>query len=289
MKILLTGATGFIGSHVARELLGRGHEVHCTLRSGSSRRRILDIERRLHIHYGLIDSIPIQADLAIHLAWHTVPNNYLTAPENEECLDGSLRLLSGLFCRTVFVGTCFELDTSLGVLREDSPTKPATLYSRCKDHLRREVVKKSNAAWVRLFYQYGPWEDDRRMVPTAIRCSLTGQMIKGSPGEQKRDYMHVEDVAAAICSVATSRLTGTVNIGSGNPVSIREILTRIGDLSGRPHLVWLGALPYYEGEPMLISADNSKLLSTGWMPKYDIATGLRQTFEWWRKKLTSGE
>jgi nucleoside-diphosphate-sugar epimerase len=285
MRVLLTGATGFIGSHVARELLRRDHEVHATLRPSSDRRRIRDIEARLRIHPGEMDLVPVESDVAVHLAWYAVPGKYLTAPENRSCLESSRRLLARVKGRAVFAGTCFEYDTALGTLREDSPTKPATLYAECKDRLRREVVARPDSAWVRFFYQYGPWEDERRLVPSVIRAVLRGEPANVSPGEQGRDFLHVEDVASAVCAVAESRLEGAVNIGSGRAPTVGEIVTRIGRIGGRPDLIRLGAVGYYPGEPMLIVADNAKLRSTGWAPAVDLETGLCRTVEWWRSAM----
>lgn len=281
MRILLTGVTGFIGSHVGRELLRHGHEVHATVRPASDRRRIVDLEG-LHLVEGDIDDVPVEPDVTIHLAWYTVPGKYLEAAENRECLGASRRLLEKLRGRAIFAGTCFELDTRIGVLREDSPVRPMSLYARCKDALRRDVVRRPNSAWIRFFYQYGPWEDGRRFVPSIIGAVLRGEPAKVSPGEQGRDYLHVEDVASAVAAVAESQLEGTVNIGSGRAPAVKEIVTRIGELGGRPDLIQLGAVPYFDGEPMLIQADNVRLRSTGWKPRYDLETGLRQAVDWWR-------
>ncbi len=287
MRALLTGAAGFIGSHVARELLRRGHEVHATVLPTDDLRRIRDIEPSLRLYRGTLDLLPVEPDVAINLAWYAVPGKYLAAPENRACLEQSRRLLGSLRCRAVFAGTCFEHDTSLGLLGEDSPTKPTTLYAECKDALRREVEKRPDSAWVRFFYQFGPWEDERRLVPSVMRAVIRGEPAKVSPGEQGRDFLHVEDVASAVCAVAESRLAGPVNIGSGKAPSVREIVETIGRIGGRPDLIRLGAVPYHPGEPMLIQADNAKLRSTGWAPRYGLEDGLRQTFSWWQSAMSA--
>jgi len=282
MRIFLTGATGFIGSHVARELLRRGHEVHVSVRPSSNRVRLREIESRLTFHEGAMDAVPVDADVVVHLAWYAVPGKYLTAPENRDCLEASRRLLSKVPRRAVFAGTCFEFELTEEPLGEDSPTKPATLYAECKDALRREVERRPDSAWVRFFYQYGPWEDPRRLVPAVINAQLKGEPSKVTPGLQRADYLHVEDVASAVCSVAESGLEGCVNIGSGEAPSVKEIVTKIAELGGRPDLIRWGAFPQREGEPMLIRADNATLRSTGWAPRYTLDSGLRQTFEWWK-------
>ncbi len=288
MRVLLTGATGFIGSHVARELLGRGHEVHATLRPGSDRRRIRDLEGRLRAWEGEMDAVPVEPDLTLHLAWYAEPGKYLEAPENEACLAASRRLLSRVGGRVVAAGTCFELDTRLGRLREDNPARPTSLYARCKDALRRDVESRPDSAWLRFFYQYGPWEDPRRLVPSVIRSVQRGEPAAVSPGGQGRDYLHVEDVARAVADVAESRLSGCVNVGSGEAPTVGEIVRRIGELGGRPDLIRLGAVPYWEGEPMLIVADNARLRGTGWRPRFTLEGGLRHAFDWWRQADREG-
>lgn len=285
MRVLLSGATGFIGSHVAWELVRRGHEVHATIRPASDRRRLRGLGSELRVWEGGMDLVPLEADVTIHMAWFAVPGKYLSAPENRECLEASRRLLARAPGRAVFAGTCFEYDLSLGVLREDSPTKPATLYAECKDALRRDVERRPDSAWVRFFYQYGPWEDARRLMPVVMRGQIRGEPSKVTPGDQRLDYLHVEDVASAVCSVAESRLQGSVNVGSGSAPSVREIVTKIAEFGGRPDLIQWGAYPQNPGDPMFVQADNARLRSTGWSPKYDLAGGLRHAFEWWRREL----
>jgi len=90
-------------------------------------------------------------------------------------------------------------------------------------------------------------------------------------------------VAGAVCAVARSNLTGAVNVGSGQPVTVREIAETIAALLGRPDLIALGVQPYIPGDPMHIVADNKRLRqNTDWKPQCDLETGLRETIEWWK-------
>jgi nucleoside-diphosphate-sugar epimerase len=124
-------------------------------------------------------------------------------------------------------------------------------------------------------------------MPYVIRRLLHGQQVPLTPGEQVRDFLHIEDVARAVVAVVESKLSGAVNIGSGQPVTVRQIAEAIGALLGRPELIALGAQSYAPDDPMFILADNSKLKTTGWQPQLSLETGLRQTIEWWRERTRS--
>ena len=188
------------------------------VRPGGDRRRLGGVENEIRFHEGLFDEVAVPADVTIHLAWTTEPGKYLNSPQNQELLERSRRFLSRIEGRAVFTGTCFEFDTSIGVLKENSPTKPTNLYAQSKDVLRRDVEKRANSAWVRFFYQYGPWEDERRIVPAVIGNLLRGEESKLSPGGQGRDYLHVEDVASAVCYLASDEagyITGHAMVVDG--------------------------------------------------------------------------
>ena len=303
MKVFLTGASGFIGSQVARLLVRRGDEVHVLLRRGSDRSRIEDLGPTLRVIEGdltqteaLGDSLAaVRPDVALLFGWYAEPGKYLHAPENVSLLHGNIDLAARLArtgCRKIVAaGTCFEYDTNLGFLSESTPSAPRNLYaaSKLSCHLILEQLLaglETKLAWVRLFYQYGPHEHPARIVPSVMLSLLQGQKAKVTPGEQIRDFLHVEDVARAVVAVADSELTGPVNIGSGRPVSIREIVQRIGALTGRPDLIGLGEIPYSPGDPRFICADNRKLREgTGWSPTIALDDGLQSTLEWWRTTL----
>jgi nucleoside-diphosphate-sugar epimerase len=295
VKILLTGATGFIGSHVARQLVREGHEVHALVQPEIDRWRITDIAFSLRfIQADLLDSSaifhPPSVDLCIHLAWYVEPGKYLQSPLNKDWVEASLRLARALKdagCRRfVAAGTCFEYATSDPPQRESTPTEPTTPYVQSKLELFHALPTVGiDFAWVRFFYQYGPCEDPRRLVPVVINLLRRGQEAKLVPGDRLRDYLHIEDVASAVCAVAQSKLTGAVNIGSGTRLTVRDIALKIGELFDRVDLIKLGALPYAANEPMHLLADNTKLREgTGWKPRYDLESGLRQTIDWWKTR-----
>lgn len=281
MKIIVTGASGWIGSFVARDLVRRGHDVHAIVRPSADIRRLGRLSNGIAYHFGAVDALPFKPDVLICLAWIARPSEYLVSPENDECLAMTKRLLAGYDGRVVVAGTCFEYDTALGRLSEDSPVKPLTPYSFAKNELRKFVETLPNAAYMRFFYQYGPREHPDRLVPKVIRRLMQGDPINLTHGEQLRDYLHVEDVASAVNTIALSKIQGVVNVGSGSAIKQKDLLGGIGKLMGKSELLRFGATPYYEGEPMKIEADNTKLLSLGWKSTRTIEEGLNDAVSWW--------
>ncbi len=299
MKALLTGATGFIGSHVAHMLLQAGWGVTAIVLPNEDTWRIDDIKGNINIIYGDLrddENISkqlknIQSDICIHLAWYVQPGKYWQALDNLDILNASLRFTQHVAqsgCkRFIGMGTCAEYDMSYGYLSEDTNLLPASLYAASKlsyYFLLNELGKlmSMETVWLRLFYPYGPKEDNKRLIPHVICSLLKDEPVKTTKGDQIRDYIYIEDVAMAICEVAESNLIGTVNIGSGKPISVLEIVNFIGKLLNRSDLILAGEIPKPENDPPFICANNFKLKSIGWSPKYNIGGGLQQTIKWWQ-------
>jgi len=303
MNVVLTGATGFIGSHVARRLVVAGHRVMAVVRPASDLWRIRDLLPSLTLLEGDL-SVPsalrgplasAQPDLLIHLAWS---GQMLTPVAGNMVALGSslefLRLLPETGCRRIMVaGTCFEYAPSRDELTEESPAKPHDLYGAAKhalflagSHFAR--LAKVELIWPRIFYVYGPYEDPRRLVSSVIVALLKGEPAPTTRGEQVRDYLHVEDVADALRAIAESGVSGAVNVASGTDVTVAQVATQIGRLTGRPDLLRLGALPYREDEPMVIRAGTRRLREDiGWKPRFDLAGGLADTIGWWKTRLSA--
>jgi nucleoside-diphosphate-sugar epimerase len=298
-RVLVTGASGFIGLPVIAELARRGEEVHAL-----STRLPLPVTRGVHWHRGdlggeygadaLIEEIA--PERLMHLAWYVEHGRFWSAPENVLWVERSLRLLRafarGGGRRAVMLGTCAEYDWSDAnrPLREmTSPLGPTILYGVAKDGLRRVAQAYSEQAgfelaWGRVFFLYGPREAPGRLVAAVIRSLLAGEAVKTSSGLQKRDFLHVDDVAGAVVALLDSSVCGPVNIASGEPVAVAEIVDRIAQQIARPELVRRGALPDRPEEPPLLVADVTRLRDeVGFRARWGLADGLAQTVHWWEQ------
>lgn len=287
-RVLVTGASGFIGRHALAALAARGYEVHAVARhaaGGPAQWHAAD----------LLD--PAQADallarvrpaLLLHFAWYAEHGKFWTAPENFAWVEASQRLLRAFAGhggqRFVGVGSCAEYDWSAGHCSETATAlAPATAYGTCKDLFRRYLEAYAQqcgieAAWGRVFHLFGPGEHPARLAASVIGALRRGEPAACTAGEQRRDFTHVADVAAAFAALADSRVTGAVNVASGQPVTIRELVTQIAEIMQRRELLRLGAVPTRAGDPPVLTADTTRLnREVGWRPGASLQQRLRET------------
>lgn len=298
MRVLVTGATGFIGRQCIEPLRAKGYEVHAVSARQHAENRAVNWHRADLLDVGQCNELvsEVQPTHLLHFAWYAVPGEYWTSAENLRWVQASLELMRAFVAsggkRLVMAGTCAEYDWGFGHCSEDStPLVPATLYGTCKHATQMMLASWSrqsgvSGAWGRVFSLYGPHEHPARLVASVIAALLRGEEVSCENGSLIRDYLHVADVASAFVALLDSDLEGPVNIGSGTGVALKDIAEKIGVKIGRPELIRLGARPSPVGAPPLLIADTARLSRTGWSPSFDLDAGLDDTIAWWQKNRT---
>jgi nucleoside-diphosphate-sugar epimerase len=293
--VLLTGASGFVGRAAIKPLLDANFEVHAVTR------HVLPGVPEITWHRAdMLDETALRQTLGavkpaylLHFAWYAEPRKYWTSVANVDWLRASLLLLEMFHefggGRAVMAGTCAEYEWSSDIYSEDaSSRRPATLYGACKNALHDVFAMLSrqvglSSAWGRIFFPFGPHEHMSRLIPSVACSLLKGQVAECTPGEQVRDFMHVDDVGAAFVALLASDVQGAVNIGSGAGIRVKEIVRNIGEQIGRPELVRLGARGMPAGDPPSIVADVGRLeREVGWQPSRSFDRALSETVDWWR-------
>ena len=287
MKILLTGPTGFIGSHFARQALARGHRIAAL----SSRGEKLSPHKNLLWLRGTLEAAPWQeiaafgAEACVHTAWITTPGVYLESPENFRLLESSLKFLQRIrelgTNHIVGLGTCVEYQIGREVLSEErTPVTPTTPYARCKNDLRLALEAEAGASdlsfcWARVFYPYGPGEHPSRLCSSIIqKLSRDEPIVLKTPGSTK-DYIYIDDLAAALLAVVENKFRGTINLGTGIGATVREIAQTLAGLMGKPGLITEIKPP--ELDPLAyIVADANRLRGLGCQPAHTMEQGLQK-------------
>jgi nucleoside-diphosphate-sugar epimerase len=297
-RVLLTGASGFVGAHVLDALVAAGDEVHAVARRrprrGPERERVSWHEADLLAGAELLGEV--RPDVLVHLAWYAAPGKFWSSRENVRWVEASLALLRAFAAaggrRAVIAGTCaeYEWGGERDLDERCAALAPATLYGVCKDALRRVAVAfaeqaELELAWARLFFLYGPGEDPARLVPAVIRALLGAERIATTTGTQVRDFIHVHDAAGALAALAHGDVTGPVNVASGRGVPVARLLERIGGLTGAGELIDFGARQTSPLEPARLVASVARLQDeVGFHPTIGLEQGLASTVQWWRER-----
>lgn len=294
-RVLVTGASGFIGQHAVKSLHLAGYDVHAVyantpvVSSGA-----VSAHQANLLEPGAVETLmtAVRPDQLLHLAWCAKPGVYWTSPENLLWVQATLRLLEAFQAQggqhAVLVGSCAEYDWQYGFCREaHTPLVPATVYGRCKNSTRElaEVFSQVHGlpiAWARIFHAYGPFEASGRLVPAVINALLKGQPALCSHGEQQRDLLHAADIASALGLMLHHQAKGAFNIGSGQPVRLREVVEHLAARLDSMHLLRMGAIAVSPDEPPLLLADNQRLVDLGWKAQFDLHSGLDDALAWWR-------
>lgn len=279
MKVLVTGATGFIGNYVIEELLKNKLAV---IASSANQEKAKSATWYSQVNYIPFDFNDVdlsinyyeffnQPDLLIHLAWEGLPN-YTSSFHEEVNLPRHLALLknmvqNGLQDITV-TGTCFEYGMQEGCLTEEMPTYPDNPYGKAKDQLRKELQYFQASQpfifkWVRLFYMYGKGQNPKSLLSQLDNALANGETVFNmSGGEQVRDFLPVEKVAENIVAIALQKkVTGVINCCSGEPITVKAFVENYLQLNKKTIYLNLGYYPYPDYEPMRFWGDVTKLKS----------------------------
>ena len=303
--VLVTGASGFIGTHLVEALLSEGATVHAIRRDPASGTRV-PLER-IHWHTAdLLDPGSLsrtvtaaRPEIVFHLAAYGT-----TFDQREPLLsvrvnvEGSLNLWNALgdpTIRLVHTGSCGEYGQARGQVSESALCEPTWAYPATKNAsvtilstLGRETGRE--VVTLRPFGPYGSADDPRRVVPHTILALLRGETVSVTAGEQLRDYAHVDDQVQAFIAAGVVPLprTGVIyNVGSGKVVTLKQVLTTIAEAIGGDALsrVAFGAVPYRPSEVWEMCCDISAARrDLGYVPRVSLEDGIARTVEWFRER-----
>ena len=309
VSVLVTGATGFIGSHLSRRLAHEGARVHALTSTVSSVYpvRLLDIRGQITLHGANLNDCGAMASLVdavdpkivFHLGAYTHVGK--SWDRMDECvqtnIQGSVNLLQALsrsgFERMVYTSTSEVYGDVPVPFREDTPVNPLSPYavSKYAGELFCRMLQRGRS-WpvvvVRPFNAYGPAQSPDRVIPEIIVKGLRKERLAMTQGRQTREFNYVEDLVDGFMRAAmTPGIEGEVfNIGGGEEISMGDLATTILELMGNPVTAELGALPDRPTEIWSMRSDVSKARERLGLPQpRSLAEGLEQTIAWYREEL----
>lgn len=284
MKVLLTGATGFLGRYVRANLAAQGIETVAVSRRTPDPAWAADL-----LNPADTDRIVARAGAThlLHLAWYVEHGEYWHSSLNLRWVEATTRLVDA-FCRlggkkVVVAGTSAEYAAADSPSREDkTPLEPASFYGVAKDAARRLVAATcahygASWAWGRIYVPYGAGEPSQRLIPSLI-AALTGARAPfGVNGNAYRDFIHAADAAAALATLLTDPARGAYNVSSGHAVQIAALVRHLADRVGGDSAAIMDLSTERPGEPAVITGDSGKLRDLGWAPAFSLSSGLEKT------------
>lgn len=288
MKILLTGASGFLGSALALYLKERGHHVFLLLRAQSSLQRLKGREEEFDCgRYRTDDElVTFVQENEPEVIIHTACSYGRQGESTLQIYDANIRLgllllesIRNMGSSTTFIntGTILASDTSTYALSKNQFGQWARLLAEQSDGRLRFVD-------VLLQHMYGPDDDISKFTTHVLRtCQDNEPALKLTAGEQKRDFIYINDVVSAyekiLLKVTQLEHVVEIEVGTGVAPSIREFVEIVHELTASRTELQFGVIPYRINEPMHCQANIERICALGWSPSFDLRAGLKKTIE----------
>ena len=303
-RVLVTGASGFVGRHAIEPLRKAGCDVHAVSRTPrqslhGERWHTADLFEPASRRELLRSAAP---ERLLHLAWTVEHGRFWHDPANRGWLEMTSTFAEEFADaggqRLVAAGTCAEYDWSAlagqSCQELTTPCRPHTLYGETKHQLRLRLEafaqrREVGFAWGRVFHLFGPGEHRERLVPAVALALLDERPAATGPGTVTRDFMDVRDAGAAFVALLLSDVGGPVNIASGAPTTIAGLAETLADGVGRRDLLSVGSLPERGGDPPVLYADVNRLVrEVLFHPTHPQGEALQDALNWWRHQPATG-
>ncbi len=266
MRVVVTGATGYVGQHVIPRLLARNHEIIAIARNEAKAKKfkwykdVTFIAIDLHLNPNIFSLINKPIDAVIHLAWPDLPN-YQQSFHLTKNFPSDVRFFEEVINygvnQIIIAGTCLEYGMQSGGISENSKTNPCTPYGLAKDSLRKwlEIEQKRKnftLQWVRLFYSYGEGQSQKSILSQLEQAINSGDdVFNMSAGEQLRDYLTIEQIADYFLKIFNNpKISGVMNCCSENPVKISDLVEQYLLKKAYKMKLNKGFYPYPDYEPL---------------------------------------
>jgi UDP-glucose 4-epimerase len=300
MRVMITGASGFLGSWLCR-VLSRDHEIIGLVRDTSSLFKLSEI-RKLQIIQSETQFWPdfireYHPDVLILNHWWGVASDKRNDSKQFENIESLKPLIFASRIAEVSiiigVGSQAELGPVDSEISENQISRPTTLYGSAKLKSRlvmEELLRDSEArfVWMRIFSTYGPLDEGSWLIPNLVDSLVSNKRIKTTKGEQEWSYLHAYDLATSFnTAILNSKIAGIVNVGNPDTVSIQKVFLTVGKLLEKQDLLDIGAMEYREDQVMNLRPLCETLTENGWLPEISFDEGIRQTVNWLQRKSLS--
>jgi UDP-glucose 4-epimerase len=310
-RVLVTGGSGFIGSHLVKNLLQAGAKVAVTVRYGNLVKNIrladcwncIDVIEADLRNRGALKAIErFNPEVVFHLAaYQHVGQSF---GQVEECFDVNAKGTANLFdacektSKFVYIATSevYGYQTAVPFVEtmEPSPLSPYAITKYAGEMYCRMKQRMGNSPAItilRPFNAFGPYQSTKAIIPELILKCLRGEPIRTTPGEQTREFNFVTNLTDGMILAAqhTERIDGPINVAGGEEVPIRDLVRKIVDLTKSRSPVEIGALPYRPNEIWRMRGDATRARQAlGWKPAVSLDEGLRITVEWFQDQIARG-